>query len=77
MPARSKPTAAHQRQRIDMDIRDRVALVTGGSSGIGLATAKLLAAGGAHVWLVAQDEARLHTALAEVNAARARALSSS
>ena len=53
-----------------MNLSQSVALITGGSSGIGLATAKLLAAGGAHVWLVARDEARLHAALAEVNAAR-------
>ena len=53
-----------------MNLSQSVALITGGSSGIGLATAKLLAATGAHVWLVARDEARLHAALAEVNAAR-------
>jgi 3-dehydrosphinganine reductase len=52
-----------------MNIPDRVALVTGGSSGIGLATAKLLAANGAHVWLVARDRARLSDALSEVKAA--------
>ncbi len=51
-----------------MDFRDRVALVTGGSSGIGLATARLLAARGARVWLVARDPARLTLALAHVEA---------
>ena len=49
-----------------MDFRDQVALVTGGSSGIGLATARLLAVHGAHVWLLARDPARLATALAHV-----------
>jgi 3-dehydrosphinganine reductase len=53
-----------------MNFSQSVALITGGSSGIGLATARLLAAAGAHVWLVARDEARLHAALGEVNAAR-------
>jgi 3-dehydrosphinganine reductase len=45
------------------------ALVTGGSSGIGLATAKALAERGAEVVLVARDEARLETAR-EAGAAR-------
>ena len=53
-----------------MNLSQSVALITGGSSGIGLTTARFLAAAGAHVWLVARDEARLRTALAEVNAAR-------
>jgi 3-dehydrosphinganine reductase len=42
------------------------AVVTGGSSGIGRATARLLAAGGARVSLVARDEARLADAAREV-----------
>jgi 3-dehydrosphinganine reductase len=53
-----------------MNLSHSVALITGGSSGIGLATAKLLAAAGAHVWLIARDWARLSDALAEVNAMR-------
>jgi 3-dehydrosphinganine reductase len=49
---------------------DKVALVTGGSSGIGLAIARLLAQQGAHVWLVARRKEILETALKEVAAAR-------
>jgi 3-dehydrosphinganine reductase len=49
-----------------MDFRQKTVLITGGSSGIGLATAKLLAAKGAHVWLIARDRGRLEGALSEV-----------
>jgi 3-dehydrosphinganine reductase len=41
------------------DIAGRHVVVTGGSSGIGLATARLLARGGARVSLVARDPSRL------------------
>jgi len=43
-------------------------LISGGSSGIGLALARLLAAEGAHVWLLARDEKRLQQALEQVRA---------
>ncbi|HXY92622.1 MAG TPA: SDR family NAD(P)-dependent oxidoreductase, partial [Acidimicrobiia bacterium] len=46
------------------------AIVTGGSSGIGLATACLLARSGARVSLVARDEARLEDAARLVAAER-------
>ncbi len=46
------------------------AIVTGGSSGIGLACAKELAARGAHVALVARDTGRLEIAAEAVEAAR-------
>jgi 3-dehydrosphinganine reductase len=48
----------------------KVILVTGGSSGIGLAAAKQLAAGGGHVWLTARRRELLDSALKEVEAAR-------
>ena len=48
---------------MDMGLRDKVAVITGGSVGIGLAVAKGLAAEGAHVVLVARDAARLDRAL--------------
>ena len=52
-----------------MTYENKVALITGGSSGIGLAIAKALAAQGAHVWLLARDRKRLDEALAQVTAA--------
>lgn len=53
-----------------MNMRGRVAIVTGGSSGIGRALAELLAARGAHVAIVARDADRLAAARARVEAAR-------
>lgn len=55
-----------------MKFENQVVLITGGSSGIGLATAKLLAERGAHVWLVARDLERLRSALEQVETRRAR-----
>ncbi len=50
--------------------KDQVALVAGGSSGIGLAISRLLARGGAHVWIVARRREVLENALKEIEAAR-------
>jgi NAD(P)-dependent dehydrogenase (short-subunit alcohol dehydrogenase family) len=52
------------------DVNDRVIYITGGSSGIGLATARLLAAKGGHILLLARDEVKLAAARSEVEAAR-------
>lgn len=51
------------------DLRGRTALVTGGSSGIGLAMARALAGAGAAVVLVARREAQLREAAASIEAA--------
>lgn len=47
---------------MDMGLKDKVAVVTGGSVGIGLAIAEGLAREGAHIVMVARDEARLNDA---------------
>jgi 3-dehydrosphinganine reductase len=53
-----------------LDYRNTLALVTGGSSGIGLAIARLLAGRGARIWLLARDPRKLAEAQAEVNNCR-------
>jgi len=54
-------------------LRDRVALVTGASSGIGAQIARELGAAGARVALVGRDAQRLGTVAAELRAAGAEA----
>lgn len=49
-----------------MGFDGQLALVTGGSSGIGLALAKQLAAMGSRVWILARDQVRLQAACAEI-----------
>ena len=47
-------------------VRDRVCMVTGGNGGIGFEIAQALAAEGAHVVIVARDEARGRAAIARI-----------
>jgi 3-oxoacyl-[acyl-carrier protein] reductase len=54
---------------MDLGLRDRVCLVTGSTSGIGLSTAKLLAAEGARVVVTGRDGDRAEQARAETGAA--------
>ena len=49
-----------------MHFKDKVAIVTGGSSGIGKETAKRLVAHGASVLIGGRDEAKLQSAAAEI-----------
>jgi 3-oxoacyl-[acyl-carrier protein] reductase len=51
---------------MDLGLTDKVCVVTGASSGIGLATARKLSAEGARVLLVARDAGRLEVAAARV-----------
>ncbi len=50
-------------------VRGKVVMITGGSSGIGLATAKKVAEAGANVLIVARDAEKLAAAQAEIEAA--------
>ncbi|MFG7490802.1 SDR family NAD(P)-dependent oxidoreductase [Methylorubrum rhodesianum] len=50
-------------------LTDKIAVVTGGTSGIGLATAKRFAAEGAHVFVTGRRQAELDKAVAEIGPA--------
>ena len=56
---------------MDLGLRDRVCVVTGGTGGIGLATARLLAAEGARVVVTGRDAARAEAAREQSGAALA------
>jgi short-subunit dehydrogenase len=51
---------------MDLQLKDKVAVVTGGTVGIGLAIARGLAAEGAHLVLCARDEERLRAVATEL-----------
>ena len=51
---------------MDFDLKNKIAVVTGGSSGIGLACAELLATSGAHVAIIARDPVRLKVAVKNI-----------
>jgi 3-oxoacyl-[acyl-carrier protein] reductase len=53
---------------MDLELRDKVCVVTGASSGIGLETARKLAAEGAQVLMVGRDADKLEAAAGEVGA---------
>jgi rhamnulose-1-phosphate aldolase/alcohol dehydrogenase len=57
-----------RRQPSERELSRRVAVVSGGASGIGKATAQKLAQKGAHVFIVDINEANLQTAIQEVQA---------
>ncbi len=51
---------------MEMELQDKIAVITGGSVGIGLAVAEALAAEGVHLALVARQEERVKQAAADI-----------
>lgn len=68
------PLTSVQATTLDKNLQGRVAVVTGASSGMGRATALLLAARGAKVALLARRQAQLEDVAAEIREAGGEAL---
>ena len=60
---------SYDRARMELGLTDKVAIVTGSSRGLGLASARSLAAEGCDVCLCARGEARLRDAVGEIESA--------
>src|SRR4030043_287430 len=52
--------------KIDLELKDKVVVITGGSAGIGLAVAHGLAKEGVHILLCARDETRVAKMATEI-----------
>jgi len=61
--------------RSPFDVTGRIALVTGGSAGLGAAAARTLAAAGARVALAARDPERLEASAASLRVEGAEVMS--
>src|SRR5918998_248054 len=73
-PLRSLDDSPGDRMNPTYDFHDRVAVITGAGSGMGLATARAFAESGAAVVLANRDELTLRTAAAELTSADRQAL---
>jgi NAD(P)-dependent dehydrogenase (short-subunit alcohol dehydrogenase family) len=58
---------------VDLNLKDKVALVTGSTAGIGLAIARQLASEGAHVYVNGRTQERVNAALAAIRSQHAAA----
>ncbi len=59
-------TCAPGKNKMDLELKDKVAVITGGSAGIGLAVAEGLARECAHIVLCARDEERVQSEAARI-----------
>jgi NAD(P)-dependent dehydrogenase (short-subunit alcohol dehydrogenase family) len=60
-----------------MKLQNKVAMITGGSSGIGLATARRFVAEGAHVFITARRQSELDQRFADTSAPPRRPIGAS
>src|SRR5947208_11335148 len=56
----------HSREERSMKLQNKVAVITGGSSGIGLATARRFVAEGAHVFITGRRRSELDQARSQI-----------
>jgi NAD(P)-dependent dehydrogenase (short-subunit alcohol dehydrogenase family) len=61
-----EPIAIFSEGAVDLKLKDKVALVTGSTAGIGLAIARQLAAEGAHVYVNGRTQQRVDAAIASI-----------